>query len=62
MWLSWGQAGRSQGVGLDRHLGQYVSDVLLWVLSKYPFPGNLPRGTEQAKKDEKVRDYERLVH
>lgn len=31
--------------GTGQTLGT-VSDVLLWVLSKYPFPGNLPRGTE----------------
>lgn len=35
-WLSWGQAGRSQGMELGRRLAQHVSDVLLWVLSCTP--------------------------
>lgn len=60
--LSWGQAGGSEGTKLGRRLGQHVSDVLLWVLGKYPFPGNFPRGAEQAEKGEKGRDYERSVH
>lgn len=46
---------------LGRRLGQHVSDVLLWELSKYPFPGNLPRGAEQAEESEKGRDHERSV-
>ena len=53
---------RSRGMGLGRHLGQHESDVLLQVLSRYPFPGTLPQGAEQAEKGEKGREHERLLH